>query len=192
VQLKGTAAGAHSTHAAVLRFDSRSSALPWLDLDEQPFALRQPGSFRVENAGFCPVLASFAAQHPALHAYGHSAGDGQAVVYFQVACHCGQAAGTNCLTHGFIQQGCDDAAVQVAGMPFECSRYRRWANHGAICGKQEFELEAAGIRRAAAEASVLRCVGQRRQFFVAYCHGFRILNAAAGLTRLVVPLPDSL
>ena len=153
--------------------------------------MREGGSLSVENPSLCPVLSAFTAHDAAFQPHGHSTGDGAPVVDLHVAGHGGQAARADGFAHGFIQQSGNDAAMQVAWMTFECGRYRSRADDCAILGKQEVEVKTAGIGGAAAETAVLGRVGQRRQFFVAYRHGFRILNAAATWTRSVVPLLDS-
>jgi len=140
--------------------------------------MREGGSLSVENPSLCPVFSAFAAHYAAFKPYGHSTGDGASVVDLHVAGHRGQAARAYSFAHGFIQQSGNDAAMKIAWVTFECGRYRGRANNCAILGKQKVEVKAAGIGRATAEASVLGRVGQWRQFFVAYRHGFRILNAA--------------
>ena len=60
--------------------------------------------------------------------------------------------------------------MQVAGMAFEGVGDNGETDDRAILREQELETEAALIRRAATEASVVGGVGERSDFFVALCH----------------------
>jgi len=62
--------------------------------------MRQRIGFSIEDRGFYPVLSSFIANDPALHAYWRAGRDWAAVVHFQMPRHRGEAPGANRLVFG--------------------------------------------------------------------------------------------
>ena len=84
---------------------------------------------------------------------GAQEGTGRQVVDLHVAGHGSETAGANGLAHDFVEQRGDDAAVQVAGVAFECVRHRQGRRR--ICPRRAGTRDAGrwGLP-AAAEAAV--------------------------------------
>ena len=116
------------------------------------------------------MLARLVADHAALDAKLRSAGNGTKVVDLDFSRHRNAALRANRFAHGFIEKCGDDAAVQIAGMAFEGVGDDGKADDRAIVREQEFEAEAARIRRAATEAPVAGRVGDGSEVFVTLCH----------------------
>ena len=81
--------------------------------------------------------------------------NGPLVVDLKMSCHRGEGSGANCLAHGFIEQGCDDASVQIAGVTFKCNRNVCGTHHRTVGRQQKLELQAIWIGFAASEAAIL-------------------------------------
>jgi len=99
------------------------SFLTSTNLDKQPLALGQHGSVGAEDAGFCPVLAAFIPRDAAFQEERLAGGNRPQVVNLHVACHGDEAARTYGLAHGLVDQGGDDAAVQVARVALKIAGY---------------------------------------------------------------------
>jgi len=85
------------------------------DGDEEACGMGEDDSFGVLNAGFGPVLAAFAAGDFALDADVRVGGNWAEVFDLHLAGHGGHSLGAVGFAHGFVEQSCDDAAVEVAG-----------------------------------------------------------------------------
>jgi len=142
----------------------------WNGLDKKALGLREQGPLRVEDGRFGPVFSAVALQNAALDAKLNLSGNGAKVFDFQFAGNGGPALSTNSLAHGFVEQGSDDAAVEITGVAGEGAGNCREADDGAVGGEEEFETQTGGIGRAATEAAVAGRVGQGRELFTGFGH----------------------
>jgi len=140
------------------------------DVNEKPFSLGEHDFGIIQDARLGPMLARLIADDTTLDAKLLSARSRTEVVDFDFSCHRSAALSTNRFAHGFIEQRGDDAAVQVAGVAFEGAGDDRKADDRAILREQEFEAEAALIRRAATEAAVTGRMGEGSEVFVSLSH----------------------
>lgn len=155
--------------------------------DEKSFAVGQQGSIRVENLCHGPVLASFIAGDPAFKAQRGAGRHGSQVVYLHVPGHRGVPGCSDSFAHDLVKQGGDNAAVQIADRPFIGVGNCWKADDGAVLGEQELEVQPFGIGQAAAEAAVLRGVGDWGQVLLRFCHLF---STKRGWFGFEVPHPS--
>ena len=127
-------------------------------------------SLSVEDFGLGPMLSALVSRDQAVNSKGRAGGNGAQIVDLNVAGHGDEAARSNCLAHGLIQEGRNHAAVQVAGMAFKCVRNHRQRLDGAVGREQEFEAQPDGIGFSAAKAAVrsMQFGGSRKGFKL--CH----------------------
>ncbi len=153
------------------------------DLDEQALALRKHGSMRVQDSGFAPVLAAFAARDPSLDTQRSYGRNRTKEVHFHVPRHCCKATGADGFAHGFVKQGCDYSAVEQAYMALESVRHRWQADNRTVWSQKEVQTQATGIGRSTAEAAVLRLVPHGRECFFRLSH----VSLLAPATSIVTP-----
>jgi hypothetical protein len=153
-------------------FAGRGCRLPDSYVDKESLAPSQCGPFSVNNLCFGPVFAALAADYAALQANGRAGGNRAAVVDLDVAGHGSKTQCADGLAHDFVEQCGDDAAVQIAGVAFECIRNRHKADDRSVLGEKEFELQTAGVCRAAAEAAVAGDVGHGGEVISGFRHCF--------------------
>ena len=139
------------------------------------------GSFGIQDFGFGPVFTAFVVRDAAFEPQRFAGGNGPQVVDFHVAGHGRETTGADGFAHGLVDQSCDDAAMQVAGVAFEVVRYLGEADDGMVFGEEKVEAQAGGVGVAATEASVLCGVGQRGKVLNSFWHSFLkfILNRQA-------------
>jgi len=150
--------------------------LAWPHLDEESLAVRQHGSFGIQNFGFGPVFTALVVSNAAFEPQRLAGGHWPQIVHFHVPCHGRETAGADGFAHGLVDQGRDDPAMQIARMAFEVVRDFGKADDGTVFGEQKVEAQAGGIGVAATEASVLCGVRQWGQVLNGFCHSYLELS----------------
>src|SRR6266702_1518922 len=114
-------------------------------LNEQTLALGEDLAGFVQYCGLCPMLPSLVMVKSALESDGSGARNGPEVVDLHVARHADHVVGADGFTHGLVEQGGDNSAVEIAARAFKRIGNGRQADHGAVFGKHEFEMQSRRI-----------------------------------------------
>lgn len=93
------------------------------NFDEDASGLRQDHAAGVENLRFGPMSADLISDDAAFEAKLRVGRHRAQKLDFHMKGHRGTASRSYGLAHRFIEEGCDDAAVQNSGMAFECVRH---------------------------------------------------------------------
>lgn len=128
----------------------------------------------IQDAGLGPVLAAFAYQQPALNANGRTGMNRAVIVDLKAGGHGGISGGADGFTHGLVQHGGDDAAMDVGGWPLEFGRDRGQTYHAASGSRLKMKAKPIGIRGAASETVVLWKAGDGGRLFCAFAHSSRL------------------
>ena len=132
------------------------------DGDEEALAGGEGVAFGVLDGGLGPELAAFDAFDVAVEADRLSGGNGAQVFDLKLACEGDFATGAVGLAHGFVEEGGDDAAVEVTRRAFVLVAESGFGGDDAAVVGGEGEMEAYGVIGSAAEAAVALAVGERR------------------------------
>lgn len=130
------------------------------------------------------MFAAFAARDAALDEDGGAGGDGLEVFDLHLASHGGDAMGAVGFAHGFIEEGGDDAAVEIAGRALIVVRDSGEADNSVIGSYGEIKAQANGVGETAAEAVILRSVIERGEVFAGVGSG-SIAHAERMVTSLL-------
>ena len=129
-----------------------------VDHDEEAFGLGEDRAVWVLDLGVVEELAALAAYVSAGKDQGLEEGYWPKVVDLHVASHGEDVERPVELAHRFVKERGDDASVDVAGRAFVVAVELKVAGGDGVCGVAciggEDEVQALGVRRAAAEAVI--------------------------------------
>ncbi len=147
---------------------SIAARIPVSNGDEQGRRRSKDHSIGIQNPRLSPVFPSLAAAHPALQPNRRAARHRAQVFHLHLASHRRHSSRTIGLAHRLVQQGRDDAAMQITGRSFILVCHRCVRDHrprsGFSANHRERQAKPHRVPGSAAEAVILSAVKQRRRF----------------------------